>query len=257
MPECFQKKNILFLEHEELSYIVGARLKNLPKKTKERIFTNDFAKRKTIELIFQTKLETGEIKNKRLIVDYRDKRAKKDQYNREKIIKKLEAKIASKKELIKKSKYLIFKNQTKPKSTVMIDWGKVKADQQYNGLKGYWTNLNNETKSNEIIDRYHNLWKVEKAFRMSKNDLAERPIFHWRTKRIESHILICFASLLVMKETERILNTKNISLAKAIEILGKVGQGETKIGKLKLPIESELNCEAKTILQLFFRTLKC
>jgi transposase len=242
------EKNILFLEQENLSYIVGARLKNLSGKTKKQILANNFTKKKTIELISQIKLVTGEIKDKRLIVDYQDKRAKKDKFNRERIIKKLRAKIAFKKELVKKSKYLIFENQSK---VVGIDQKKIKIDQQYDGLKGYWTNLNIETKPVEIIDQYHNLWKVEKAFRMSKGDLAERPIFHRRIKRIESHILICFVSLLVMKETERILNTKNISLIKTIEILGKVGQGETKIGKLKLPIESELNQEARTILQLF------
>lgn len=248
------EKNIQFLETENLKYIVGARLKNLSDKFKKQICTNDFTK-KPIEQIFEMnvkiKLETGEIKDKKLIVDYSDKRAKKDKYNRERIIKKLRAKIASKKELIKKSKYLIFKNQTKSKSEVRIDWNKVEIDKQYDGLKGYWTNLSNKTKPKEIIEQYHNLWQVEKAFRMSKSDLRERPIFHWRLKRIQSHLLVCFVSLLVMKETERILAKKNISLTKAIEILGKVGQGEARIGKLKLPIDSELGQEAKTILQLF------
>lgn len=77
-----------------------------------------------------------------------------------------------------------------------------------------------------IIKQYHNLWKVEKAFRMSKNDLRERPVYHFLHKRIISHLLVCFVSLVVMKEAERILKEKNYSLEKAIEMLGKVGQGE-------------------------------
>lgn len=242
------EKNIQFLETENLRYIVGARLKNLSEKFKEQIFAHNFTKEQFFKITCKTKLETGEIKDKRLIIDFSDKRAKKDKFNRQRIIKKLKTKIASKKELVKKSKYLLWKKSNK---IIGIDYAKIEEDQQYDGLKGYWTNLNNETKPTEIIDQYHNLWQVEKAFRMSKSDLRERPIFHWRLKRIESHLLICFISLLVMKETERILSKKNISLAKAIEILGKVGQGEARIGKLRLPIDSELNQEAKTIFRLF------
>ena len=52
-----------------------------------------------------------------------------------------------------------------------------------------------------------------------------------------------------MKETERILKSTEISLIKAVQILGKVGQGEVVFGKLKLPIDSELSDEAKIIFQ--------
>jgi len=237
--------NISFLEKENLSYIVGARLKNLSEKFKKRIFVHDFTKEPTFELACEIKLETKEIKDKRLIINFSDKRAKKDKFSREKLIKKLEVKIASKKELIKKSKYLIIENHGK---IVGIDQVKIELDKRHDGLKGYWTNLKTKVKPKEIIDQYHNLWKVEKAFRMSKSDLRERPIFHRKFKRIRGHLLICFCSLLVMKETERILNPTNISLAKAIEIIGKVGQGEMTLGKIKMPIESELNPKIKTIL---------
>ena len=175
------EKNIQFLETENLSYIVGARLKSLSEKFKEPIFSHDFIKKQTFDLTCKIKLETGKIKDKRLIVDFSNKRAKKDKFNRERIIKKLEAKIASKKELIKKSKYLILKNRGE---IVGIDQKKIELDKRHDGLKGYWTNLKDETKPNEIIDQYHNLWQVEKAFRMSKSDLRERPIFHRIKRRI-------------------------------------------------------------------------
>jgi len=84
---------------------------------------------------------------------------------------------------------------------------------------------------------------------MSKSDLAERPIFHRKFNRIRGHLLICFCSLLVMKEAEKILKPTNLSLIKTIEILGKVGQGEMVLGKLKFPIDSELNKEAKIIFR--------
>jgi len=88
------EKNIGFLETEKLNYIVGARLKRLSEKFKERIFIHDFSKEPIFETNCEIKLETGEIADKRLIIDFSDKRAKKDKFNREKLIKKLEARIA-------------------------------------------------------------------------------------------------------------------------------------------------------------------
>ena len=77
------------------------------------------------------------------------------------------------------------KNQEK---ITQIDDKKIEADKQFDGLKGYITNKKNQGSFEEIISQYHNLWKVEKAFRMSKNDLKERPIYHQEIKRIKSHL---------------------------------------------------------------------
>lgn len=85
---------------------------------------------------------------------------------------------------------------------------------------------------------------------MSKNDLKERPIFHQEIKRIKSHLILCFVSLLVMREAEKILNQKKYTIEKTIEIMGKVGEGEIRIGSTKMPLETELNQESKDILKL-------
>lgn len=236
-------KNIDFLEAENLKYIVGARLKSLSEKFKEQIFLHNFAKKHIFEISIDA--ETGEI-GKRLIVDFSDKRAKKDLFNREKLIKKLELKLAEKKEVVKKSKYLLLEKRGK---IAGIDRKKIELDKRHDGLKGYWTNLKEEINPTEIIDQYHNLWKVEKAFRMSKSDLIERPIFHRLEKRIGAHLTICFCSLLIMKEVERILKSKRISLSRAIEVLGRVGQGTMVLEKSSLPIDSELCDEAKIIFK--------
>jgi transposase len=39
---------------------------------------------------------------------------------------------------------------------------------------------------------YMQLQQAEAAFRLSKNDLWLRPVFHQKTKRVEGHILVCF-----------------------------------------------------------------
>ena len=69
------------------------------------------------------------------------------------------------------------------------------------GIKGYRTNI---TKIPEklLIDRYHDLWKVEQAFRLTKSDLEARPIYHRRKQSIEYHILIVFVALCMGKLIE-------------------------------------------------------
>lgn len=234
------EQNISFLEKLKLSYIVGARLKSMSEKFKKQIFSHDFAKNPVREISV-----TDNTTNKRLIVDYSEKRAKKDKFNREKLVKTLETKISLRKPLAKRSKYLLVTGHDR---VLGIDRAKVELDRRHDGLRGYWTNLKVEIKPPQIIDQYHNLWKVEKAFRMSKFDLLERPIFHRKEKRIAGHLLICFSSLLVMKETERLLKEINISLNRSIELLGKIGQGEMRLGKITMPIESDLNPETNQIL---------
>ncbi|MEK7595814.1 MAG: IS1634 family transposase [Patescibacteria group bacterium] len=240
------EQNISFLETQKLTYIVGARLKGMSEKFKQQIFNHNFTKNNLQEvLVSGNAAYQVDSTTKRLIIDYSEKRARKNKFHREKLVKALEAKITSKKPLTKRSKYLLVQGKDQ---VLGIDQTKIDLDQRHDGLKGYWTNLKAETKPTEIIDQYHNLWKVEKAFRMSKSDLLERPIFHRKEKRIAGHLLICFSSLLVMKETERLLKEINISLARSIELLGKIGQGEMRLGKITMPIESDLTPETNQIL---------
>ena len=64
------------------------------------------------------------------------------------------------------------------------------------GWKGYTTNLTSQT-AQFVIDAYHQLWRIEKSFRMSKHDLAARPIYHHIRESIEAHLSIVVAALAV------------------------------------------------------------
>ena len=64
------------------------------------------------------------------------------------------------------------------------------------GLKGYATNLTS-VGAEFVIDAYHQLWRIEKSFRMSKHDLQARPIYHHKRDSIEAHLTIVFAALAV------------------------------------------------------------
>lgn len=67
----------------------------------------------------------------------------------------------------------------------------------------HYTSLDEKTIDNKlIIERYHQLYKIEKAFRISKHDLKTRPIFHYKEDPIRLHILICFMALAVSRYIE-------------------------------------------------------
>ena len=46
-----------------------------------------------------------------------------------------------------------------------------------------------------MISSYRDLWHVEQSFRMSKSDLAARPLFARRRAAIEAHLTIVFTAL--------------------------------------------------------------
>ena len=78
------------------------------------------------------------------------------------------------------------------------------------GLKGYLTNT--DIPIQDVYTAYHNLWHVERAFRIAKSKIEIRPMFHYTRKRIEAHICICFVALKVYKELERMLKVSEIKM---------------------------------------------
>jgi hypothetical protein len=71
------------------------------------------------------------------------------------------------------------------------------------GLKGYVTNIEAaRMPAGEVISCYHDLWHVEASFRMSKTDLAARPMFHRTRDAIEAHLTIVFTALAVSREIQ-------------------------------------------------------
>ena len=64
------------------------------------------------------------------------------------------------------------------------------------GWKGYTTSLVGQS-AEFVIDAYHQLWRIEKSFRMSKHDLQARPVYHHKRESIEAHLSIVFAALAV------------------------------------------------------------
>jgi transposase len=92
-----------------------------------------------------------------------------------------------------------------------INYDRLKEDALWDGLKGYITNT--ELPTDQIYTSYHNLWNVEKAFRIAKLKIEIRPMVHFTRRRIEAHICICFVALKVYKELERRLKCSDIKMS--------------------------------------------
>ena len=69
------------------------------------------------------------------------------------------------------------------------------------GWKGYTTNLTGQS-AEFVIDAYHQLWLIEKSFRMSKHDLQARPIYHHIRESIEAHLSIVVTAMAVSHRIE-------------------------------------------------------
>ena len=158
-------------------------------------------------------LEYDKGEGRRLLVGYIADRARKDAYNREKGIRRLEKAYRRgtlTKEHINKrgyNKFLSMEGEVK----VSIDYDKLESESKWDGLKGYLTNT--DIPASQVYDAYHNLWHVERAFRISKSKIEIRPMFHFTRRRIEAHICICFVALKVYKELERLLKRSNINMS--------------------------------------------
>lgn len=80
----------------------------------------------------------------------------------------------------------------------VLDEAALARAQSLVGLKGYVTNVPTTVMpAGEVIAHYHELWRVERSFRMSKRDLRARPMFHRTRDAIEAHLTIVVTALAV------------------------------------------------------------
>ena len=88
-------------------------------------------------------------------------------------------------------------------ATEGVDWSLVERARQLAGLKGSLANLPTSTMNGAaVIGAYHDLWRVEQRFGMTKPHLRARPIFHHQRHAIEAHLLVVFAAVVVARHLQ-------------------------------------------------------
>jgi len=101
--------------------------------------------------------------------------------------------------------------------TSSIDYEKAMQEEKYDGYFAIITSeLNYDEK--KIREVYHGLWRIEESFRITKSDLAARPMFVRTENHIKGHIMICFVALIIL----RILQYKmkySLSVERIVRVL--------------------------------------
>jgi transposase len=232
------QKNRDELQADGYYYIVGARLSNTKPVFLQSMLANLLKKDGSIVRT------SSQDKSYEIICTYSDARYKKDKREMDKQIEKAKILLARQEpgrraKFVKKAnaKYL-FDESLKQKTELLL------------GVKGYCTNIPESILSNEkIVEHYHSLWQVEHAFRMSKNDLQARPIFHHSHDAIRAHVLICFMALMMGKYIEI---KAGCSLRHVRDLLWQVQEVHLHdpIGDLKRTVLTPIPAELNRILDL-------
>lgn len=112
------------------------------------------------------------------------------------------------------------------------------------GWKGYTTNLVNQP-ATFVIDSYHQLWRIEKAFRMSKHDLQARPIYHHLRESIEAHLSIVVTAMAISHYIE---TQTGWSIKKFVRTTRRYRTVKIKVGNQTLTAADPLPDDLRTAL---------
>lgn len=79
----------------------------------------------------------------------------------------------------------------------LIDEDVIREEEKYDGFYALATNLEGSAK--EILQINKQRYQIEDCFRMLKNNLKARPVFHRKDKRIIAHFQVCYTALLIIR----------------------------------------------------------
>lgn len=186
------------IEVEGLSFILGARVPDVPHPIQAwrdthpgqeipdgRIFTQPWPAG-----------PSDKRRDQRFHYQYRHDRARRTLRGISEQVTKAEKAVAGK-TAVKRNRFVQLKGASKSVNRTLEAKARALA-----GIKGYVTNLDADPEF--VIGAYHRLFQIEKSFRMSKNDLAARPIYHRTRDSIEAHLTIVFAALAVSRHIETV-----------------------------------------------------
>ena len=222
--------NLSELEEMGYTYIVGSRISKCPYEIEEYIKLPG-AELKD-EQIFESKMKAtiaGKRTDRRVIYQYRQKRAKIDLLNIDKLLDKAQRMVQGTLNT-KSNRFLKIISEKKEINTALVESARQRA-----GIKGYVTNL--DIPALQVIDYYHQLFQVEKSFRIAKSDLKARPIFHHKRESIDAHLTIVFASLAVARYIEALTN---ISIQRFVRTLVPIRTGVISVNGTTMPLKPRL-----------------
>jgi transposase len=216
------QQNVEALQQERFHFIIAAKLKALCKKLEINNLSNYqfLPGQETLpeeERIRFCIMDHPQYTDAKLIVTYSPSRAKKDQQDRKRLLEKLKSKLSDSltelpvKKLISNSGYRKYTRAGK-EAKLILDEKAIEEDEKWDGFHGLSVSKGTSLSIREALSRYHDLWHIEEAFRIAKCTLRTRPVFHWVSRRIKSHVLLCFINLFLERFLEYLLRKNAVEL---------------------------------------------
>jgi transposase len=198
-------KNVRELDEREIPYIFGARMRKV-KQIREDVLSHPGRYKEVRPEGYLSKdpapLKVKEVvlSDKRYVVCFNPKQARKDARDRQAIIDSLEEKIkTSPKSLIGNKGYR--KYLRVEKNSVSINQDKLEWGSRFDGK---WVLITNtEFSVEQVALKYKELWQVEQVFRDIKSVLETRPVYHQKDENIRGHVFCSFLALVLRKELDR------------------------------------------------------
>jgi hypothetical protein len=233
--------NLNAVEDAGFSFIVGSRISKAPYDLAEHFKRRGdyFADGQILES--SRVMGTGKAaRTRRIVYQYSFKRRSRDDRAINAMIDRAE-KITSGQAAMRKVRFLKVTGATK-----QIDQKLVDRARQLAGLKGYVSNIPLDTMTGAaVIAAYHDLWQVERSFRMAKTDLRARPVFHRQRDSIEAHLTIVFAALAISRYLQE---HTGISIKKLVNTLRTVRSATINVNGELLTLDPEIPPPARELL---------
>ena len=234
-------RNLYAIEDAQLSFIVGSRISKAPYDLAAHFERHGNAFDDGQVLESSRVMGTGKAaRSRRVVYHYLFARHKRDDRAINAMVDRAE-KVATGKRPLKKDRFVRIDAAGKG-----VDWDLVERARQLAGLKGYVTNLPASTMDGEaVVAAYHDLWQVEKSFRMAKSDLRARPIFHHKHESIEAHLTVVFAALAVSRHLQ---DATGFSIKNIVHTLRAVRSATVRLGGQEITLDPDIPAAAQDIL---------
>ncbi len=217
------RANLEMLQSKGLNYIVGSKGSAVPKDLKEKKFNPSWTITSTAESKYESGYTTsqrkvpqnGEVYDELIIKKYSDLYKEREMIKQDKMLERARRNMRDftiNSTTKSKSKYYKAVDNAKDKVSIEIDEEKIKKEQDN---FGYFYIVTNKVKMKpaDIMAAYKSLYKIEESFRLLKTNLKSRPVYHFKERRIRSHFLICYLTLVIQRLLEYKLEKCGVKLS--------------------------------------------
>lgn len=193
------------LEQKKIPYILGTRMRRVNEVRRDVLsragrYQEVYPESHLSKAPSPLKVKKVSVDNRRYIVCFNSKQARKDAADRQAIIESLKEKLRhGPKSLVGNKGYRKYLKINRDHIT--IDQKKIENEARFDGKWVLKTNMG--LSPQEVALKYKELWQVEHVFRDVKSVLETRPVFHQRDETIRGHVFCSFLALVLRTELDR------------------------------------------------------